>query len=384
MRILFLTHAPKGKGTYFRCFFLANYLAKSKHEVWLTCLNPKATVLITKEKTDIVNVLLPRQDRCNLGELPFHLLRSMINFGLSVSIDFDIVHYFSVGSPTTALPVFLSKALRIRNSKIFIDWDDWWGRGGLTKGRRAAESMATLLEEKVPFLSDGVTVVSEALKQRALSLGVSCNVYKVPNGANIDFIKPLDKYNARLKLGLPLEKKILCCIGLYDATFDLTIRAFKEINKSVPNVLLTIVGSFKAKYLKVIDNLNLTKNVIYTGVQPYDRVPFYLGASDILLFPMANNIVERARWPIRMGDYLAAARPIVATGIGEVKRVIEKERCGLLSKPDDAKDFAKKVRELSDDARLCKDMSIRARKAAEEKYSWRIIAGELEHIYEQF
>lgn len=239
-------------------------------------------------------------------------MRGFLNAYVGLS-KFDIVHSSNVGCPTTALPVpayKISQALRLRDYKIFVDWDDTWGRDGLmrfTHRGKIMEMIATLLEEKVPILADHVTVVSETIRQRALSVGIRPEkITQISNGANVEGIKPLSMLQARKSLGLPNDNKILCFVGNLLISFDLLLQSLKIVIKRFPNTRLMLISQLKTEHLEKIAALNLTKEVIPVGVQPYTEIPHYLGASDILLMPRANNFIERANFPARLMDYLAA------------------------------------------------------------------------------
>jgi glycosyltransferase involved in cell wall biosynthesis len=337
---------------------------------------------------DGVRILLhPRLSDIAVGEMPAHIMRGFLNAYVGLS-KFDIVHSSNVGCPTTALPVPAYKiiqALRLRDYKIFVDWDDTWGRDGLmrfTHRGKIMEMMATILEEKVPLCADHVTVVSETIRQRALSVGIKPEkITQIPNGANVEGIKPQPMLQARKRLGLPNDKKILCFVGSMLMSFDLLLRTLQIVIRRFPNTSLLLVSPLKANHLRRIATLNLTKEVIPIGVQPYENIPLYLGASDILLLPRANNFIERANFPSRLMDYLAAGRPVVATAIGEVERVIRESNGGLLTAPDNPEDFANKIIELMENPQLCDELGKNAREAAENKFSWQIVTKKLEKVY---
>ncbi len=129
--------------------------------------------------------------------------------------------------------------------------------------------------------------------------------------------------------------------------------------------------------METIKDLGLSDNVVHIGVLPYERLLLYLRASDILLLPRADNESEKANYPARLGDYLAAGRPIVATAIGEVEKVMRENKCGLLAKPNDPLDFADKILELLNEPQLREDMGRRGREIAEQKLSWQIVTKQL-------
>lgn len=381
MNITLFVPSSEGYGTFFRCFFLGKYLTKSGHRVALVCFNREQTLRITRKSVGGVNITTIPFSSSFAKIIPIQFADAIINCLLETSSKSDLVHSFSVINLASATPTIFVRILNtlgLRREKLLVDWDDWWGRGGMFKDfPTAIQIVETLLEEKVPLLGDAVTVVSEVLRQRALKVGIEAEkIFKIPNGADVDSIKPMPKRAAREKLGLPLNKTILCHLGVTDLTQE-----YENVAKNYPDAILLIVGSL-SRYAKF--RIPRSKGIVYVGRQPYERVPLFLSASDILLLRQDDVITDWARWPIRFGDHLASGRPTVTTAIGEVARVMREGSCGLLAKPNDWEDFSDKILQLIRSPQLCEEMGRHAREIAERKYSWQIIATELEMVYEHF
>ena len=399
-RIVFLTSAPEMRATYWRAFFLAKYLAKEGHEVSLLATSKKVTLHATKKLVDGVNVfLLPSivfsdaHHNLLLNQLSRILstcMQTLFDCILTILSDCDILHSFDVAGPQNAVSTLLSVTLRshrIQDRKIFVDWDEWWGgsTGEISKSTGVysfAAPLGKFLEEKVPLYADAVTVLNETLRERASSVGVkSENLFVIPNGVNVDFIQPSNIHDARVKLGLRRRNIIYTHIGLLDLeSLKLLMLAHKKVVRCYPNSLLLLVGLRKDKidFVKASD----LANVICIRRQPYHKIPLYLGASDVLLLPLPDTLFDRARWPLRLGDYLAAGRPIVATSLPEIEKIVSE--CGLLAKIGDPEDFADKILSIISDPDLREEMGKRARGLAETRYSWKILAKQLERAYRHY
>ena len=126
---------------------------------------------------------------------------------------------------------------------------------------------------------------------------------------------------------------------------------------------------------------HLVKSIVFTGEQPFDKIPYYLSASDVLVLPMVDSNIEKARFPIRLGDYMASGRPIVSNAVGEVKYVIESEKCGLTCGPNDTEGFTDAILKVIRNRELQNKLGVQARKSAEEKYSWQNIVKRLDLVY---
>ncbi|MDH5771086.1 MAG: glycosyltransferase, partial [Candidatus Bathyarchaeota archaeon] len=236
---------------------------------------------------------------------------------------------------------------------------------------------------KVPLYADAVTVSGEALRQRALWAGVKPeNLFVIKTGADVDFIKPLDIYEAREKLGLPLKNVIYSHVGFIDMeSLKLLMLAHRQVVKHYSNALLMFVGLGKSQ-AEFVKSLDMTGNILFVEWQPYHKYPLYLGASDILLLPMQDNFFSRTRpLALRLGDYIAAGRPIITTELPEIAKALSE--CALLAKPN-PKDFASKILAIIRNLDLRKELGKRARELAETDFSWKIRAKTLERIYHQY
>ncbi len=398
--LLFLSSARVDEdSSYFRCFYLSKYLVERGHRVSLIATSRKPTLNATYKSVDSVNVFsLPSLAAPN-SNLPLQLLsagltifaQTPLSSILQATLDFDILHSFDVMFPQNAIPTLSSKIsrfLQFHHRKIFVDWDDWWGRGGMIAyyARRYGgfwsiiDPPVTFLEETLPRYADAVTVTTEPLRRRALSVGIKPeNLFIAGNGTNTDFIKPVDIHDSRKELDLP-EKSVICThLGNVDLeTLTLLVKAHKIVARKHPNTLLLLVGSGPAG-ADFVRSFGMERNIICIGRQPYHKVPLYLGASDICLMPMQDIPLNRVAQPLRLFDYLAAGRPVIASALPELGRIVRE--CGLLAKPGDPDDFAEKTLELLENPNLREKMGKRARELAETRYSWRVAAEQLENAY---
>ena len=405
LHILFLSSAEETIGT--RARILAKHLVKEGHEVTMVISSRKPALNVQRRSIDgitfcyLPNVFFGRNKLFeSLSRASTVFVQTLLNCGFEVTSDFDILHSFDVMGPQNAAPTLLFKILRflrIHNRKIFVDWDDWWGRGGmfgldvLGLHDRWPEDpviapIVTFLEEIMPLHADGVTVINEILRRRALGVGVkSGNLFVIPNGADVDSIKRLSVYEARERLDLPEESIVYGHFGhLGIESFKLLVQAHNKIVRSFPNAVLLLFRlreDLLTRLSKGLVKSLESRNVIFIGRQPFDKYILYLGASDVLLLPMQDNLFNRARCPLRLGDYLAAGRPIVATALPEIEKVVGE--CGLAARPGSAEDFADKILAFAKDQELAEQMGKRARELAETRYSWRIIARKLSRAYEK-
>jgi len=106
----------------------------------------------------------------------------------------------------------------------------------------------------------------------------------------------------------------------------------------VPDALLLLVGPRNREAEQLIAELGLSGAVHSTGTLPFARVPVPMGASDVLLLPCSNTLTNRARGPIKLGDYLAAGRAVLANPVGDLVEVFQADEVGVMA-PDDGQGY---------------------------------------------
>ena len=94
-------------------------------------------------------------------------------------------------------------------------------------------------------------------------------------------------------------------------------------------------------------------------------VPKVLKASDCLLMPykldMTHTVMDiHTTSPIKLFEYMAARRPIVATGIPSVRKVLQHRRNGLLATPGNTEQFRSLIEEALDDPLLSRNVAAAA------------------------
>jgi glycosyltransferase involved in cell wall biosynthesis len=267
------------------------------------------------------------------------------------------------------------------------DWADWWGRGGAISlrkswiGRVAFAPFETFLEERFRHFADQITVTSRALAERALGLGIARErVHFIPSGANVRTIPVLDQGSCRAELGLPADAPIACFVGFVQYDLGLAVRAFAVARRSVPDALLLLVGPRNREAERLIAELGLSGAVHSTGTIPFARVPVAMGAADVLLLPYSNTLTNRARGPIKLGDYLAAGRAVLANPVGDLVEVFQADDVGVLA-PDDAEGYGTALAGLLKDLKKTAWLGRTARQVAEQKYAWKQVAEKLIAVY---
>ncbi len=384
MRILMLNHNLIGRGSYLRCQPLARELVRMGHEVDLITTADTPRKRWDHGMDEGVRVHQPPRFRGvanhDGGYSPVDIL-SRVPMTLK---KWDLIHAFE-HRPNVSFPALLS---RIRGTPLVSDWSDWWTKGGITTPRRRSakidELEGTWIEEGSKRISDRVTVVSKTLWDRAESIGIPQDrLALIPSGCPHDRIHPLSQEPCRRELPLPLGIKVLTFVGFAFWDFAFLVKAFRRVLDEYPDAILQVVGQDKDAEIEDIAGEVLGESkgqVRFAGRFAPDRLEVPLGASDVQLLPLEDNLANRARWPIKFGDYLASGRPIVAPRVGDSAPILEREEVGIATEAT-PESFAEGILLLLNHPKQAKEMGARARKLAEGPLSWEVQAKKMETLY---
>ena len=157
--------------------------------------------------------------------------------------------------------------------------------------------------------------------------------------------------------------------GTLSACYDLEtlVNAMALVQKSHPEAKLHILGDGSERENLESAAQSCGASVAFHGYLPYDQMAAWLSKSDITI----NSLVEKAAQSIvtKIGDYLAAGKPMVNTSCGkEFRAKVEADGFGVNVKPGDAEGMARVLVDLIENPSRRARMGEKARAIAEEQF----------------
>ncbi len=296
----------------------------------------------------------------------------------------DIVH-FQKCFHYASLPAILNGMLK--NKPLHYDWDDWEEMIYYESARpaiRGVGSFLRTLEKNIPTLVDTISVSSECLRGLCLEMGLDEErVFTVPVGADLDKFSPSvsgDRIRKMYNINRPLAMYIGQLHGGQYAS--LFIHAAKILIEKGVEADFMIVGDGSRGYelRKLTRMLKLDRKIIFTGAVDTDLMPEYIASSDVAVACFEDNLVTRCKSPLKIAEYLACGKAIVASRVGEVEKMVGD--AGILVDPGQSKPLAEGILSLLIDDRLRIKLGEKARTRAEEVYNWKNSANTLLKAYE--
>ncbi len=388
LHILMITHHRAHK-TRFRSHAMAKHLVERGHQVRELCIaETRRTGFDVYDRDGVSVVETPDLlwGRGRSGWDPWNTLNRIIHVS-GLRSHYDLIHCFET-RPATIYPALWLR--RKRQIPLLTDWVDWWGRGGLIEEvrprwyQRTLGPVETYYEEAFRTRANGLTVISRALEERAIGLGVDpANILRIPNGTNPDDFPKLDKAACREFAGLDATIPVIGFSSL-DSHLDLgfVLDVLAVLRHRFPAIKLLVTGKAGDAVMEMAATRDVASHVFLSGFVPFEELGLYLGACDAFVLPFPDTVANRGRWPNKVCDYMAAGRPFVANPVGEVAHLLNMHDIGYAAQWD-VRSFAEAVTALLRDPARAAAMGARARHLAESTFSWRCRIAELEAFYRQ-
>lgn len=290
----------------------------------------------------------------------------------------EIIYVFNTGY-SGVLAGIVSKFLW--NKKFIVDTGDVaYELARSSSGRNVLVLWLIWLIERIAFRMADVIIVRGSYHKILLQRIGYNRVFHIPDGVDTQFSKPMDVSNLREKLGL----KDHLVIGVMGSTnwsprlkicYGWELLEILKILKGYPvKGILIGDGSGLSRLKERAKEYRIEDNIVFTGWLDYSLIPKYINLFDIAISTQTNNVVGEVRTTGKIPEYLACGRYIIATAVGEAKKIIKENGIlvpyhGLKDEDYPARVAHKIMKILSDPS--CLDQGIKGVEIAREMFDYR-------------
>jgi len=274
--------------------------------------------------------------------------------------------YLYSDTPILCIPATL--AAKLRRIPVVIELCEW--RPSLP----SCSASDKWYYKRLRFtLADGVLAISALLAER---VGAIVGNSHRPKIIHIPILTDTKEGCTFLNCPRHNDKYILWCgqiNGYIDSVFWL-MKAFSYVSRRSGCKLL-IVGRYtpklKADIYSFADGLGIdNERIVLTGYVSREELLALYHNAQALLAPLEDDERSTARFPTKIGEYLASGRPVITNSVGEVDRFLKDSETAFIAPPGNIEAFARKIELALSDSELSRNVGLAGRRVAEQNFHY--------------
>ena len=211
-------------------------------------------------------------------------------------------------------------------------------------------------------------------------------VFVVPPGVDLSVFQPVDRDEARRKIGYG-PGRLLLFVGRLERLkgVEVAIRALALLrDRNHDDVRLLILGEDskdgdegeKDRLKAVAADVGVRDRVDFLGSVAHHELPYFYSAADVCVMPSYSESFGLVGLEAQ-----ASGRPVVGSDVSGLRSVIRDQVSGYLIAGHDPAEYAERIGRLLEDPELAQQMGRRGRLLAQ-RYSWTRTADRLRELFE--
>lgn len=368
-RILFVTKSQLNRGSYWRGWYLGVQLSQMGFDFTIACPAEFRQLGIRRKQysPSLRVITLPRLHEKTV--LPGIALRSAVGPLVYDISRMDVVHVCAPAFPETWMAASISR----RSGKpLVVDVDDWWGMDPDGVRATGESKLEEALERNAVSGADRVLAASSLLQEK-VNRHARGKASIIPNGIDAREFASLSREMSRPVLlkrtGLPANSVIIS--SLADSNYERVLfETGRMLHDKGRNVYLLLVGLGRSPP----EGSNI---VALPKMDRREWLSVILG-SDASLLLMRDTIWERARFPIKLAEFMATGNPVISSAVGESRRILDEAGYSRLNGgmyvENSPEGIGRAIDFMLNEAEMVKEVSKSAMDYALNRLSWESIA----------
>lgn len=235
------------------------------------------------------------------------------------------------------------------------------------------------LERLMASCSDAVITVGQLLARRLSKLGGK-KIHVVGNYQSLN----VHKYGSnvsRKNMGLAKDDFVVSYIGGF--TLNREIIPLIKASKFLKNIKILIAGD-GIQRANIEKEISKHPNINYLGWIPQNLIADYTVLSDVIYYALnPNDGNSQYSAPNALFNAMACAKAVLTNNVGEIARIVQQEKCGIVIDQISPYFIAQALSELYHDG-VYKKFGVNAFRAGKNKYNWSEAEKKLLEAYRKF
>lgn len=172
----------------------------------------------------------------------------------------------------------------------------------------------------------------------------------------------------------------------YDSSLRFILSAMEIVWQSIPTCRLAITGGgpedASSRWIRdYVEKNSRAQNIQLLGYLPREGLIERYRQSWALLAPLFDDVVSEARFPTKIGEYLAAGVPVITHRVGEIKRYLHDRIDAFVCDPENIEDYASSIVECLEQRSASIKIGMQGRLLARSAFDYRNYGKDLAQFF---
>jgi colanic acid biosynthesis glycosyl transferase WcaI len=193
----------------------------------------------------------------------------------------------------------------------------------------------------------------------------------IENGVEADLFSPQPGTDLRKELRAE-NKFVVSYIGTMGMAHGLetVIATAARLQVSRPEIVFLMLGEGAEKHrIIALARERGLSNIRFVDEQPREKIPAYVGASDVCLVLLKKTDLFKTVLPTKMLEFMSCARPVILGVDGQARTILEEARGGVVIEPENSDALANAICYLAENRDRGRELGQNGREYIVRKFS---------------